>query len=191
MGNLENNFGQRKRKGDIQKAILGTVSAVGLLGVALVAPGTIKYLKYLGFDPKERQKEIIKRSRDRLVKRGLLVYEGNFLRLTPKGEMELQLLEMQDWKKTRPKKWDGRWRVLIFDIAEKRKLLREKVRNTLLSVGFMRLQDSVWIYPYDCEDFINLLKADFKIGKDLLYLIVDSIESDKHFRKEFNLLQTQ
>ncbi|MEK7150237.1 MAG: CRISPR-associated endonuclease Cas2 [Patescibacteria group bacterium] len=189
MGTLERDFKKKKKRHDIQKAILDTIKAAGLLSVVLIAPGTLKCLKHLGLDSKERQKEIIKRSRNRLVKRGLLVYQDGFLRLTPKGEMELKSLEMKDWKNARPKKWDGRWRVLIFDIPEKRKSLREKVRNTLLSIGFMRLQDSVWLYPYDCEDFINLLKADFKIGKDLLYLIVESIENDKSFRKEFDILQ--
>ena len=189
MGTLEQNFKKKKTRHDIQKAILGTIKAAGLLSVVLVAPGTVKYLKYLGLDSNNRRKEIIKRSRDRLIKRGLLEYQNGFLRLTSKGEMELKSLEMKDWKNARPKKWDGRWRILIFDIPEKRKSLREKVRNTLLSVGFMRLQDSVWLYPYDCEDFINLLKADFKIGKDLLYLIVESVENDKYFRKEFGILQ--
>ncbi|KKT75590.1 MAG: hypothetical protein UW71_C0001G0001, partial [Parcubacteria group bacterium GW2011_GWB1_44_7] len=56
-----------------------------------------------------------------------------------------------------------------------------------LSVGFMKLQKSVWVYPYDCEDFVNLIKADFKIGKDLLYLIVDSIENDKFIKEYFQL----
>ena len=51
--------------------------------------------------------------------------------------------------------------------------------------GFVRLQDSVWIYPYDCEDFMVLLKADFKIGKDVLYMIVDELEGDGRLRKEF------
>lgn len=188
MGTLEQDFKKKKKRRDIQKAILDTVKAAGLLSVVLVAPGTVKYLKHLGLDSKERQKEIIKRSRDRLVKSGLLAYQDGFLRLTPKGEMKLKSLEMKDWKKARPKKWDGRWRVLIFDIPEKRKPLREKVRSALLSIGFIRLQDSVWLYPYDCEDFINLLKADFKIGKDLLYLIVESIENDKYFRKEFGFI---
>ena len=54
-------------------------------------------------------------------------------------------------------------------------------------IGFVRLQDSVWVYPYDCEDLITLLKADFRVGKDVLYLIVDSIENDKYLRAEFNL----
>jgi hypothetical protein len=43
----------------------------------------------------------------------------------------------------------------------------------------------VWVYPYDCEDLITLLKADFKIGKDLLYVITESIENDKWLRQSF------
>jgi len=87
------------------------------------------------------------------------------------------------------RRWDGRWRVLIFDIPEERKLLREKVRHTLVSIGFERLQDSVWIYPYDCEDLIALIKVDFQIGREVLYLIVDSLENDGHLRKLFGLKQ--
>ena len=54
-------------------------------------------------------------------------------------------------------------------------------------IGFVRLQDSVWVYPYDCEDFIALLKAELKIGRDVLYAIVDTIEHDKNLRQHFNL----
>ena len=52
---------------------------------------------------------------------------------------------------------------------------------------FVRLQDSVWIYPYDCEDIITLLKADFQIGKDMLYMIVEMLEYDKRLRNHFDL----
>ncbi len=189
MGIIEEKFKRRKRKGDIQKAIMTTIKVAGLLSVALVAPNAIQCLKSFGLMPGERQDEIIKRSRDNLVKDGLLKYENGLLSLTAKGETKLDFLEASDWKINKPKKWDGKWRMLIFDIPEKRKLLRNKIRLTLVSIGFTKLQDSVWIFPYPCEDLVNLLKADFKIGKDLLYLIVDSIENDKSFRKLFGLSQ--
>ena len=51
-----------------------------------------------------------------------------------------------------------------------------------------RLQDSVWVYPYDCEDIIGLLKTDIGVGKDLLYMIADEIENDRHLRENFGLL---
>lgn len=187
MGVIEENFRRKKRKGDIQKAILTTIKMTGLLGVALVTPNAIQCLKAFGVMPSNRQNEIIKRSRDNLIKGGLLKYDGKFIQLTAKGESKLEFLEASDWKINKPKKWDGKWRMLIFDIPETKRSLRDKVRCTLVSIGFVKLQDSVWIFPYPCEDLVNLLKADFKIGKDLLYLIVDSIENDKSFRKSFGL----
>ena len=53
--------------------------------------------------------------------------------------------------------------------------------------GFIRLQDSVWVYPYDCEDLIALAKANFRIGFDVLYMIVERIERDTHLREHFAL----
>ncbi len=187
MGKLEEASRKRSRRTNIQKLVLGSVAAVGAISVALVAPGVIGAMGKLGLIPSSRQLEIIKKSRSRLVARGLLVFQDGFLRLTPKGERVLRRLELHDFKLKRPKRWDKKWRVLIFDIPERRKSLRYKLRLTLLSIGFVRLQDSVWVYPYDCEDLITLLKADFKVGKEMLYLIVDSIENDGPLKTRFEL----
>lgn len=187
MVNIEEKSRKRRRKENIQKAVLASAKVAGLLAVALVAPNSIQYLKSIGIIPKRRQEEIILKSRDNLINNGLLKYKDGFVELTTKGEAKLQLLEMMDWKIDKPKKWDNKWRMLIFDIEERKRPLRDKIRRTLSGIGFFRLQDSVWIYPYPCEDLVNLLKADFKVGKDLLYIIVDSIENDRNLRKLFNL----
>jgi CRISPR-associated endonuclease Cas2 len=128
----------------------------------------------------------------RLIDNSLIKFEdtsqGRFLRLTEKGEQKLRQLENYNYQIEKPKKWDKRWRIIIFDIKEGRKGTREKLRLTLKSIGFVRLQNSVWVYPYDCEDLITLLKADFKIGKDVLYVIAEKIENDKWLKQEFNLI---
>jgi len=188
MGYLEKESRRRARKGEIQKVILETIATASILGVALVAPNVLKALRALGVDVSGRKKEVINNSRKKLVTTGMLEYDvRGFLHLTKKGEEKLRILERNDYQIPQPKKWDKKWRVLVFDIKEKRKPLREKVRRTLSAIGFVRLQDSVWIYPYDCEDFITLLKVDFKIGKDLLYMVVDMIENDKKIRKAFGV----
>ena len=56
-------------------------------------------------------------------------------------------------------------------------------------IGFVRLQDSVWVFPYDCEEFISLLKANLKIGAAVFYMVVAQIENDKHLRAHFGLKQ--
>jgi DNA-binding transcriptional regulator PaaX len=158
-----------------------------MISVALIAPNVLGAMKRLGLLPSLREKEVIKTARARLVRQGLLTYEGRSLCLTPKGERALRFLELHEFKLKKPRRWDEKWRVLIFDIPEGRRATRDKIRHMLQEIGFMRLQDSVWVYPYDCEDLITLLKADFKIGKDLLYLIVDTLEYDKPLRHHFGL----
>ena len=193
MGKLEKESKKRTQKANLQKAILGTIFAVGGLSIALVAPKMAKILTKMepDFMKNKFRKYSFNRSFNKLKNAGLIVFEkterGNFVRLTPKGEAKLRLLELNNYKIKKPKQWDGKWRILIFDIKEERKGIRDKIRRTLNTIGFIRLQDSVWVYPYDCEDLIMLLKADFKIGKDLVYIIADSIENDKDLRLAFNL----
>ena len=188
MGVLEEKVARTAKRDKIQKAILQSIAAAGLLSVALLAPNALQILKFFGWKPHKRYREVIARSRNRLIEHGLLAHnERGFLKLTPKGDTKLRELERREYQLPHPKRWDKKWRVLIFDIPEKRKGLRDKVRLTLVSLGFRQLQKSVWVYPYDCEDLITLLKADFKIGKDLLYMIVDSIENDGWLRKSYKL----
>lgn len=187
MGQLETESRKRTRKKNLELIILGTVKAAGLLTVAAFAPNALQAFYKRGLVPGTRQRESITSSRKRLVEKGYLEYQGTFLRLTSKGEKVLMLLEAKEFRLKKPKKWDKKWRVLIFDISEKRRGTRDKIRATLHSIGFMKLQNSVWIYPYDCEDLITLLKADFKIGKDLLYMIVESLEYDTWVKKYFGL----
>ncbi|MEK7459946.1 MAG: CRISPR-associated endonuclease Cas2 [Patescibacteria group bacterium] len=189
MRKLEKESKKRTQKTNIQKIILETIAVAGVVSIALVAPNVLGALHTLGIKNLGRRKEAISRSRKNMVESGLLEYSTQgFLRLTEKGETKLRIIKLNNYKLHKPKRWDKKWRVIIFDIKEKRKGMREKVRRTLISIGFVRLQDSVWVYPYDCEDFVTLLKADFKIGKELLYMIVDTIENDKELKKRFGLL---
>jgi len=192
MGKLEKELKIRVKRENIKKAILSGIAVAGLLSVALLAPNALQALKFFGIKPKNKwQKYNINHSIKRLKDQELICFEttnrGTFVRLTQTGEDRLRSFELSDYKLEKPKKCDGRWRMLIFDIKEERKAIRDKIRFTLNRIGFLRLQDSVWVYPYDCEDLVTLMKADFKIGRDLLYLIVYTIEGDTKIKNYFKL----
>jgi len=187
MGVIEEAGRRRKRRRDIRYAILTATKVAALAGIFLVAPNMPQALHKLGLLPEILgDRSVIGRARRLMVKKGLLSQKNGKYDLTPKGSAALALLDAQ-YSIQKPSRWDGRWRVLIFDVPEYRKAVRDKIRRTLMRVGFVRLQDSVWVYPYDCEDLIVLLKADFRIGKDVLYMIVDEMEGDWRLRKEFGL----
>lgn len=191
MARLEQELRNEIRRSKINKAVVSAVAAAGIVAVGLVAPNVIGAMGKLGLLPQRRRQ--IETAFGKLLKKGYIQVEKrngkSYVRLTPKGEHFAARMGEGRLVPKKPKRWDKKWRLLIFDIPETRRRTRALVRQTLTNLGFFRLQDSAWVYPYDCEDFIILLKADFKIGKDLLYIIADKIEHDMLLRKYFDLNQ--
>ncbi len=184
MGTIEEAGRKRRRKRNLKYSLLTAVKLSALAGIMLTAPNTIRVLNKFDLLPRRSNTSAVGRAQRRLIHNGLLSVKNGLFRLTPKGSAQLSVLGSQYTFK-KPSRWDGRWRVLAFDVPEYRKSVRDKIRRTLVHIGFIHLQDSVWVYPYDCEDLVVLLKADFKIGKDVLYMIVDELEGDHRLRKHF------
>lgn len=176
--------------GAVGYAILTVVGAVGIITLAAVAPGCIKLLGY-ALRYQSQKQYYINKVVQRCIDRGLLIRiktpQGTQLRLTTKGKGILKLYELEKISIKKPKRWDRKFRVIIFDIKEKRRSIRDRLRMWLAHLGFIRLQQSVWVYPYECQEVVALLKAHFHVGKDILYLTVETIENDKWIKKYFNL----
>lgn len=174
----------------MQHAVLAAASVAGLLVWAAVAPNTLQLLRYLpkekyhlGYRARTAAGRLVAKGQAEWIERG----GKKYLRLTEAGRRALALEQEKVTLKNQKKKWDGRWRMVVFDIPERRRRVRIRLRAFMNEIGFVRLQDSVWVYPYDCEDFVTLLKAELKIGKDVLYAIADTIEHDRDIRKHFHL----
>jgi len=190
MGKMEQKVKDGIRHTKLQNAMLSVARSVSDLTAEMLTGSIYKMYKLMDQNERRRKYRSILAARERLCRHGLLRRNGRFLELTAKGVKKLREWEHYNYKLPRPGKWDERWRILIFDIPEKRRRLRNRLRDTLRAVGFKQLQRSVWVYPHDCEDFITLLKADFKIGRDLLYVIAEAIENDRALRDYFEVYTT-
>ncbi len=184
---------EKEKRIKIAKIILKVIAAGGILSMAVLAPNALQILGAFR-DKKERKydpKYHIKKAVTRLKNRGLIEFQNKggktFIRLTSKGKGELLKYQLQEMTIKKPKNWDGKWRVIIFDIAEQKRRIRDGLRKELINLGFLKLQDSVWVHPYDCEEVIIMLKSHFRIGKDVLYLVVEIMENDKWLKQKFGL----
>lgn len=180
---------KRAKKARVQQIILESVKLASYISIAAFAPKVLSQMNKMGLVTHPRQAESIKRSKNKLIEKGLLEIKNDRLSITQHGRRYLlKCLSLGDNKElARDKKWDKKWRVIIFDIPETKRFERDGIRQALVSIGFLRLQDSVWIYPYNCEDLINLLKTDTETEEDMIYMIVDQIENDDKIKRYFNL----
>ena len=83
-----------------------------------------------------------------LIGKGLIEESKNEgLRLTPVGaDVEKSLI------RARKKEWDGKWRVVSFDIPEAQRHIRDGLRRELKKLGFGLWQRSAWITPFDIAE---------------------------------------
>jgi DNA-binding transcriptional regulator PaaX len=191
MGMMEKEAKRERQWGAFQRGMLSVAVAGGVVLGAAMVPNAVQLLKFFpGYKKGARFNYQAKSALRRLVDKGYVVFveeDGKrYARTTEKGKRMLDM-EIERVAITKKRKWDRRWRVVIFDIPERRKSVRVGLRRCMQKYGFARLQDSVWVYPYDCEDLIALVKADFRVGADVLYMIVERIERDKHLREHFAL----
>lgn len=187
MGQIEKSVRNRIRKQNIRHAVLATIAIAGSLGMAMVAPNALRLINYIP-NMRSRYQTRARRSLERLKNQGYL-YENNpkTVSLTARGEALLARLSIGTTKYKPPEKWDKRWRIVIFDIAEKKKRARDRLRDMLRRIGFLKLQSSVWIFPHDCEDIVRLIKVDFALEKEVLYIVAEDIEGDFGLRRHFHL----
>lgn len=181
----------RLDRGEVGMIILGVVGMAGLLALTLAVPNAVQLLRFLKRnDRRYKTHTYVNKTIKKLHQRGLIsIFEKNgkeMIRLTEKGQRELLRYTLKK-KSLKKQKWDKKWRLLVFDIEEKRRFARDRARKDLLSFGFVRLQDSVWVYPHECDEAVALLKAQYKIGKEMLYIVTEYLDEDEVLKKRFGV----
>ena len=66
--------------------------------------------------------------------------------------------------------WDGRWRLVLFDLPAKEETTRSKLRHSLQRQGFGWIQRSVWITPRPLDRARSFLKGSDINVKSLLVM---------------------
>ena len=167
---------------------LALLVIIGVVGLLSISGARIDVLKILRQSKKKKwvYPSHVDNCLSGLIKKGLIVKDRNSkLSLTEKGE--LRLFRYQEEIGRLENKWDGRWRIVIFDIWEKSRKKRDFLRNELAEFGFIKLQNSVWITPYECEEYVSLLKTEISLGRGVIYIVADKVDNELSLKKRFNL----
>lgn len=90
------------------------------------------------------------------------------LRLTEAGR--LQALGGRDPEARWNRDWDRHWRLVLFDIPNAQRLIRDSLRQVLQGMGFGWLQNSVWISPDPLPNTSSVLQ-NAKVDVESLVLL--------------------
>lgn len=133
-----------------------------------------------------RLRQIIKRMQD---SKYVEIFDDDgisVVRISEEGKKKLFKYNLEDMSLDESS-WDGKWRLIIYDVALAKKSQSEMFRRTLNKLKLLKLQKSVYLTPFKCEDQIEYLRQIYDIGKETLILKVGSIENEAAYRKYFGI----
>ena len=174
---------------DILKFLLLTVGLTGLILVAVTAPGLFSAI---GPFHKKRFKQFqVKRSFEYAKKNKLITIKetasGHVVMLTDEGKKKLQAFRLGEIRLKKSKQWDGKWRIVVFDVPEKYKLNRFTFSKKLKELGLVQMQKSVWVWPYELGDEVDLMKEVYEIRPFVRIITAVNIDRQSDLLKFFKL----
>jgi len=176
------------------KFLLMTLAVGGVVFVGALAPALISAMSG-NRQSKRFSKKQIQNTFGLLKQRKLveIIQEKNgktTAKLTNKGQSRIKEFCFEELRISRTKHWDKKWRVLIYDIPTNPKIYnkaREALREKIKEIGFVQLQKSVWICPYECEDEILFLAENYHVTKYIEILTVEQMLHEERLKRKFKL----
>jgi DNA-binding transcriptional regulator PaaX len=187
------------------KVVVGILGVAALAGATVIMPVTpivvtpiLKFIK----EEQEKLEEIKNHKFDkvrlwvllrRLEKQKEVTWEtlpdGSVaVKLTEKGKAKHLKYKLDEMEENFSKRsWDGKWRIIVFDVPEIKRVNRDAFRRFIKHLKFYQLQKSVYLTPYPCEDEVKYLRYYFDLGDNVQMLVTNDLENDAAYRLYFGL----
>lgn len=182
-------------KEHITRDVLLNLLKTGLvLAVAVTAPGALVMFK--PFMKKRDEFEeyypsSVNRQLSKLWRKGFVDVEqgkdGYTVKISEKGRTEILKYDINDMDAPIADRWDGKWRMVMFDIPRDKEFARAAFRRHLNVMGFFQMQKSVYVHPYPCRKQVQFLREVYDIPHAVKLAVIETLENDEDLRKIFKL----
>ena len=107
--------------------------------------------------------------------------------LSKEGKQLALTYNIQDMSIKAPARWDDKWRIVMFDVPEPLKKVRDSLRMHFKSMGFYEFQKSVFVHPYPCAKEIEYIIEFYEVRKYVRFIVASDIDNALELRKHFKL----
>lgn len=174
------------------RSLLTVAGIAGTVGVVVIAPNALQAIDYIARKvDKNRRKS--KRINEQIKNSGYFnikkISDNKYaIKLSNKGKLLNNLNEFYDFQIRPTTKWNKKWHIIMFDIPEAHRSTRDIIRTKIESLGMVLIQNSVYVYPYDVSEFVNITRLVFPhITKHLLSAELVKIDGEVQLLKAFKV----
>lgn len=139
------------------------------------------------FIERHKRKKCLRQTLKRFKERGLIAKSEGFYKITKKGViffLRYRKLNKQD----DTRKWDGKWRLISFDVPTKNNKERNILRRALQENNFYQLHQSAWIAPHEMtKEFWRFVVLN-GLNKYCKIMLIEVLDGDEEIKKHFKLI---
>lgn len=110
------------------------------------------------------------------------------LTLSENGKQRALRFDIDKLEIKKPSKWDGKWRIVMFDIPEKIRRLRDSLRLHFQEIGMIELQKSVFVHPYPCMKELEFIIELYNAKKHVRFILAEKIDNGLDLKRKFELI---
>ena len=173
------------------REVLALLAAGVLVSAAFIMPGLPRVASSIFWQGKGYRKNRLGQTLKRLHRQKVVevveTKDGPVVRITKNGFTKALRYKLDEMQVKKQNSWDKKWRVVIFDIPENKKRVRDLFRNQLRQMGFFPLQESVFVHAYPCFDEVEFLRQVYSVDIGVTYIIGHKIESQSNIEKFFKV----
>lgn len=183
---------QKPRRSALQKKILLLLLGGLALGLSGNPKQYFRVVKELGEEWGKINRNSLDRAIRSLYKSKLISTKDNrdgtlTLILSKEGEHLALTYDIENMEIKIPTHWDGKWRIVMFDIPEGMIRVRNSLRMHFKNMGFYEFQKSVFVHPYPCAKEIEYLVEFYQARKHIRFIIATDIDNALELKRHFHL----
>jgi|SRR3989344_3234828 len=184
---------KQESKDIIKSIIIGLAGIGAVIVVGAVAPNLLKIFNKKKIFKNNYNKNEFSKTVHYLKRKKFINIKDNLdntctIELTEGGIKKLLKYDIDNITIKPMKKWDGRWRFVMFDIPDKRRKASNALREKLKKLGFSQFQKSIWVYPYPIGNEIEFIAEVFNIRQFIKMGEMVNFDDEDELKSEFKLL---
>ena len=182
----KNNLTNIKR--NTEKFLYYLLISGGVLSLSIIAPKFPYELLKAYLKNRKFNRGKFNRDLNRLANRGDVRISKDNITITKKGKERVLKYKIDEMEIKKSKKWDGKWRLVVFDIPDYQRNASNTLRHKLLNLGFLQYQKSIFIHPFPCRDEIDFIREIFEVGRCVKFITAVEIDDSEYFVRKFDLI---
>ena len=184
---------QKPRRSALQQKILLLLSAGLALGLTRNPNQYFRIVQETGKEWSKINRDSLNRAIRSLYESKLVSTKDNrdgtlTLVLSKEGEQLALTYNISNIEIKTPLQWDSRWRIVMFDVPEKFKQVRDALRMHFKNMGFYEFQKSVFVHPYPCAKEIEYIVEFYEARKYIRFIVAVDIDNALELKKHFHLI---